>query len=133
MNTMKFIDNMKKENLNIKVCEVTKNIIEELIQQKTIKNRGAFVKNAINKICFSTKYKYNVMVFNLAEEHHYRFEGIKTYDDLIYPEDGTIFGVWVFEYGTFENCGARGFDNWAFNGNFTRNSQGNKVNFKIVR
>ena len=74
-------------------------------------------------------HKYNVIVFNLNEEHRHKLEGIKFYASTEYT-DGTKFGVWVFDSGFFINKGARGWDNWAMIGSFSKNKAGNVVTFR---
>lgn len=81
-------------------------------------NRDAFVKNVLNTVWYGAGERYNVMVFNLNVDHEERLSGVQFYGSVNY--DGIIYGIWVFESGTFENKGDGGYINWAFRGWFER-------------
>ena len=93
---------------------------------KTAANREAFVRNLMYTAFYASNQKYNVMVFNLAVGQEHSLTGVKAYASAVY--DGIIYGVWVFESGTFENKGDGGWINWAFKGWFDRN--GMHVSFR---
>ena len=98
---------------------------------KNIKNRAGFVRSLINSEMYKSKTPYNVMVFNLRHKYKANLHGIKSYTEHVFPGDGTKFGVWRFERGTFENQrNKRGWNNWGFMGRYDRNWRGNKVFFK---
>ncbi len=78
---------------------------------------------------YKSEQKYNVLVFNLNEEHVQKLEGIQFYGSTDYS-DGIKFGIWIFESGVFENKGARGWNNWAMIGTFRKNSSGNVITFR---
>lgn len=81
-------------------------------------NRGAFVKNLANTAFYKAGQKYNVMVFNLNMGYEQSFQNVKLYASATH--NGIIFGIWVFESGTFQNKGDGGYINWAFHGWFDR-------------
>lgn len=56
--------------------------------------------------------RYNVMVFNLSQNYEDRFNGVKTFATA--NLGNVVYGIWVFESGTFKNNGDGGRDNWAF-------------------
>lgn len=82
-------------------------------------NRDAFVIDTMYKSFYGAGQKYNVMVFNLNVAHHQAFTGVQMYASVKYGD--IIYGIWVFECGTFENQGDGGYINWAFMGWFNRN------------
>lgn len=82
-------------------------------------NRDAFVKNLSYTAFYSAGSRFNVMVFNLNVDHDYSLQGVYAYGSANY--DGIIYGIWVFEEGTFVNKGDGGYINWAFIGWFDRN------------
>ena len=88
-------------------------------------NREAWVKSVRNKAYYSAGGKYNALVFNLAVSHTHNLSGVKFYSEATYGN--LVYGVWVFERGTFNNYGDGGYINWAFQGSFKRN--GMQVNF----
>lgn len=81
-------------------------------------NRDAFVINVRNTVWYNAGQRYNVMVFNLNVAHEERFSGVKFYGSVNY--NGIIYGIWVFESGTFKNNGDGGYINWAFRGWYDR-------------
>lgn len=89
-------------------------------------NREGFVKNVRNTAFFKADAKYNVMVFNLSQAHRDRFQGVKLYASATYGD--IVYGIWVFESGTFYNDGDGGYINWAFRGWFDRD--GGEVRFR---
>lgn len=78
---------------------------------------------------YKCEQKYNVIVFNLNENHEQKLTNIKFYGTAKYA-DGTRFGIWVFESGLFRNKGARGWQNWAMVGSFRKDSSGNVITFR---
>lgn len=90
-------------------------------------NRDAFVKNLLNTAWYAAGEKYNVMVFNLDVDHDENLENVQLYGSSTY--EGIIYGIWVFESGTFENKGDGGYINWAFRGWFERD--GGFVSFHL--
>ena len=87
-------------------------------------NRDAFVKDVRNKVYYRFDQKYNVMVFNLNQDHWHDLEGGVHYESADYH--GIPYGVWVFEGGKFQNKGEGGYINWAFEGDFGRSGDGGK-------
>lgn len=65
--------------------------------------------------------RYNVMVFNLSQNYEDRFNGVKTFATA--NLGNVVYGIWVFESGTFKNNGDGGWDNWAFRGWFDRQNK----------
>ncbi len=72
------------------------------------------------------KKQYNVMVFNLSQDHEQRFKNVKYYTSANYH--GITYGIWLFDEGTFKNKGDGGWINWAFRGRFDRD--GGYVKFR---
>lgn len=92
------------------------------------RNRGAFVRDLLYTAFYRSGQGYNVIVFNLAEDHRQRLYGVTFYGSVAFS-DRTRFGIWVFEYGTFENLGARGWHNWGMIGSFKKSKDGSKIFF----
>ncbi len=88
-------------------------------------DRSAFVKNLMESTFYAAGQQYNVMVFNLGQNYHDQFSGVKFYGSAMYQN--LTFGIWAFESGEFTNQGDGGWINWAFRGSFERN--GNQVKF----
>jgi hypothetical protein len=62
---------------------------------------------------YQSKYPgYNVMVFYSENSYSSNLEGAKPTEHAIC--NGYGYYVWVFESGTFENKGSRGYSNWCF-------------------
>ena len=93
------------------------------------RNRASFVRDLLYTAFYRSGQTHNVMVFNLAEEHHQRLYGVVFYGSIGYI-DGTRFGVWVFESGVFENHGARGWHNWGMIGSFKKSKNGETIYFQ---
>ena len=125
-------------NINLDVLGIGKSIGQAIGKRQ---NRAAFVKSIRNKAFYAANsrktlrksrrmgYKarrYNVMVFNLAQDHKQSFRGVRFYSNARYGN--LIYGIWVFESGTFVNKGDGGYLNWAFRGQFKRN--GGRVRFR---
>lgn len=87
-------------------------------------NRDAFVKDVRNRVYYRFKEEYNVMVFNLNQDHWHDLEGVVHYESANYH--GIPYGVWVFERGVFQNKGDGGYINWAFAGERHRSGDGGK-------
>lgn len=98
--------------------------------KQTDKDRAGYVKSLLQAAGRTLTKPYNIMIFNLGEDYVENLSGVKFYSSHVFPGDGTTFGLWIFEHGTFENRGGRGWKNWGFMGRFTRNRKGNKVYFK---
>ncbi|OTF74876.1 hypothetical protein BLA29_009699, partial [Euroglyphus maynei] len=92
------------------------------------RNRGAFVRDLLYTAFYRSGQQYNVIVFNLAEEHQQRLYGVNFYGSVSFT-DGTRFGIWVFEHGIFENHGARGWHNWGMIGSFKKSKDGATIYF----
>ncbi|APT48772.1 stress protein [Bacillus pumilus] len=81
-------------------------------------NRSGFVKSVMESTFYAAGGRYNVMVFNLSQNYEDRFNGVKTFATA--NLGNVVYGIWVFESGTFKNNGDGGWDNWAFRGWFDR-------------
>ncbi|MFI8623808.1 stress protein [Bacillus altitudinis] len=81
-------------------------------------NRSGFVKGVMESTFYAAGARYNVMVFNLSQNYQDRLNGVKTFATVQYGK--VVYGIWVFESGTFKNNGDGGWDNWAFRGWFDR-------------
>lgn len=92
------------------------------------RNRGAFVRDLLYTAFYRSGQQYNVIVFNLAEEHQQRLYGVNFYGSVAF-NDGTRYGIWVFENGIFENHGARGWHNWGMIGSFKKSKDGSTIYF----
>jgi hypothetical protein len=103
-------------NVDVDVLGIVNSIKSSI---KSARNREGFVKNLCNTAFYSAKQRYNVMVMNLSQGHDSRLSGVKFYASANY--DKVIYGIWVFESGTFTNKGDAGYINWAFRGGFQRN------------
>lgn len=93
------------------------------------RNRAAFVRDLLYTAFYKSGQGYNVIVFNLSEEHRQRLYGVLFYGSIQYS-DGTRFGVWVFEHGVFENHGNRGWHNWGMIGSFKKSNNGETIYFQ---
>ena len=93
------------------------------------RNRGAFVRDLLYTAFYRSGQEYNVIVFNLAEEHQQQLYGVNFYGSVAFT-DGTRFGIWVFEHGKFENHGARGWHNWGMIGSFKKSKDGATIYFR---
>lgn len=93
------------------------------------RNRAAFVRDLLYTAFYRSGQSYNVIVFNLGEEHRQRLYGVLFYGSVAHP-DGTRFGVWIFEHGVFENNGARGWHNWGMIGSFKKSKNGDIIYFQ---
>lgn len=102
-------------NVDVDVREISRDIANAV---SSADNRDAFVKDVRNRVYYGFKQKYNVMVFNLNQDHWYNLEGEVFYHSVYYG--GIPYGIWVFEGGVFQNKGDGGFINWAFEGDFHR-------------
>ena len=105
-------------------------IIEESIVQRSLLTRSAFVRRAVDKISFETERRYNVLIFDMSETFIENFHGIQSFETLAYIEDNRIFGVWVFEHGTFEIYGNAGEDNLGMFGFYEISANGKTICFK---
>jgi hypothetical protein len=103
-------------NVNVDVLGIAKSIISGI---NSARNRGGFVKNLCNTAFYGARQRYNVMVINLSNAYEERLSGVKFYASANY--DKVIYGIWVFESGTFINKGDGGYINWSFRGRFQRN------------
>ncbi|MBP5973714.1 hypothetical protein HW132_13445 [Brasilonema sp. CT11] len=113
-------------NLNIDPSELTKQI-NDLVVAKN--NREGFVKGLMEKANQAANGKLNVMVFNLSQPYENQIRGQKYFEQVDYH--GVLYGIWIFEDGTFINQGDGGFINWAFHGKFQRSGdQGHTVTFE---
>ncbi|QHC23869.1 stress protein [Streptomyces sp. GS7] len=111
-------------NFNIDVLGIA-NKIEASI--KTAQNREGFVKNLRESAFYAAGSQYNVMVMNLSQGYDDHLNGVKAYGSATY--DGVVYGIWVFEDGTFTNLGDGGYINWAFRGWYDRPNNGGLVQF----
>ncbi|KAI2799685.1 hypothetical protein BLOT_011591 [Blomia tropicalis] len=93
------------------------------------KNRASFVRDLLYTAFYRSGQTHNVMVFNLEEEHRQRLYNVQFYGSVTYS-DGSRFGVWVFDYGVFENKGARGWHNWGMIGTFKKSKNGETIYFQ---
>jgi len=109
-------------DVSIDVLGIAKAIAGAIAENE---DRPGWVKNLMESAFFDAGQKYNVMVFNLNENYEHSFNDLVFYGSASY--DGIIFGIWIFESGTFVNQGDGGYINWAFQGWFDRN--GNSVTF----
>ena len=103
-------------NVNVDVLGIINSIKSSI---KSARNREGFVKNLCNTAFYSARQRYNVMVMNLSQGYENRLSGVKFYASANY--DQVIYGIWVFESGTFTNQGDAGYINWAFTGWYQRN------------
>lgn len=104
-------------NFNIDLIELGEKIIDAFTGSSD-DNREAFVINLRNTAYYEADEQYNVMVFNLAVSHSDQLEGVQVYGSANYGD--LIYGIWVFESGTFVNEGDGGYINWAFIGQWDR-------------
>lgn len=98
---------------------------------KTSRNRSGFVKGVMQSAYYNVgKQKYNVMVFNLSQDHDAtKLKGVKAFKTANY--DGVTYGIWIFKSGEFINKGHGGWINWAFKGRFQRTGKdGHHVKFR---
>lgn len=102
-------------NVNFDVLGIANAIINAVNANA---NRSGFVKGVMESTFYAAGGKYNVMVFNLSQNYKDQFKGVKTFATT--TRDGVVYGIWVFESGTFTNLGDGGWDNWAFRGWFDR-------------
>lgn len=101
--------------------------IENLV--KASQNRSGFVRGLMQQANYAARGKYNVMVFNMSQDHDFSPRGTQFFKQAVY--DGVYYGIWIFEDGTFTNKGDGGYINWAFSGKFQRTGkQGHTVNFQ---
>ena len=99
-------------------------IAELIIQRVGIdENRDAFVKGMAMETFQAYEQKYNVMVFNLNQDHDFEIDQV---DFKTVEYDGTPYGVWIIREGEFTNQGDGGFENWAFQGKFDREGEDGK-------
>ncbi|CUB44704.1 stress response protein YvgO [Bacillus velezensis] len=105
-------------NVNLDVLGIANSIRDAVVQNA---NRPGFVKNMMESTFYSAGQKYNVMVFNLAQNYDDHFRGVKFYGSAVL--NGVVYGIWVFEDGEFTNQGDGGWDNWAFRGWFDRDGK----------
>lgn len=105
-------------NVNLDVLGIANSIRDAVVQNA---NRSGFVKNMMESTFYSAGQKYNVMVFNLAQNYEDHFRGVKFYGSAVL--NGVVYGIWVFEDGEFTNQGDGGWDNWAFRGWFDRDGK----------
>lgn len=110
-------------SVSIDVLGIANNISNAI---STAQNREAFVKNLTSVAFYQASSRYNVMVFNLGQAHRDHLQGVKLYASANYVD--IVYGIWVFESGTFYNDGDGGFINWAFIGRFNRD--GGSVYFR---
>ena len=86
----------------------------------------------MNKMMYSSKGKYSVLVFNLRQ--NYRWANSPDPENTLYTsvEYGRrTYGIWMFkDYSVFENLGDGGFINWALYGKFERDR--GKVTFNKI-
>ena len=94
-------------------------------EAREARNRSAFVKNTCNIAMHHSKYRLNVMVFNLQQDARYHLKGVQAYRSVNYG--GKTYGVWVFSSGWFVNQGHGTFDNWCFNGEYSRSGKRGKT------
>ncbi|MCP9985857.1 hypothetical protein LUX01_03205 [Streptomyces sudanensis] len=88
-------------------------------------DRGAFVREAVDKAFEAAGGWHNVMLSNLSHNYEDRFQGTRLYANVKW---GNVhYGLWVFESGEFTNNGDGGWINWGFRGWFDRN--GSHVKF----
>ncbi|MGW5849009.1 hypothetical protein ACWFQ8_13845 [Streptomyces sp. NPDC055254] len=89
-------------------------------------DRGAFVRDAVDKAFNAAGGRHNVMLFNLSQNYDDQFQGTRVYANVQW---GNIhYGLWIFESGQFTNNGDGGWINWGFVGWFERNGGHVKFN-----
>ena len=89
-------------------------------------DRGAFVRDAVDKAFNAAGGRHNVMLFNLSQNYNDQFQGTRVYANVQW---GNIhYGLWIFESGQFTNNGDGGWINWGFVGWFERNGGHVKFN-----
>lgn len=102
-------------------------------------NREGFVKGLLYTAQQQLGARYNVMVFNLGQNHDPSgLKGVAYFQ--AFSNKDVNYGVWAFEEGVFKNLGDGGFINWAFSGDFERQSEngqpdatGKRVAFKKLQ
>lgn len=94
---------------------------------KTANNREGFVRDVSYQAYYNAGgQQYNVVVMNLSQDHDPSgLQGVVGYSDATY--DGVVYGVWIFEQGTFVNNGDGGYINWAAYGLINRVSDSTMV------
>jgi hypothetical protein len=94
---------------------------------KSAANRDGFVRDVSYQAFYNAGgQQYNVVVMNLSQDHDPSgLRGVVGYSDATY--DGVVYGVWIFEEGTFVNNGDGGYINWAAYGLIDRVSDSTMV------
>jgi hypothetical protein len=102
-------------------------------------NRGGAVKQMRDYAYINYGHqRYNVMVFNTNQNYDASKLNVSYPPGLVdakgFPQgvltvhyNGIPFNIWFIDSGTFVNQGDGGFDNWAFDGNWSRTGQDNKT------
>ncbi|MET8981197.1 stress protein [Streptomyces sp. NPDC004539] len=92
--------------------------VAEAISKIKEKNRGEFVKKAVNAAFMQSGRRYNVVIMNLSQDYDERLQGERLYANIRY---GSInYGLWIADKGKFANKGDGGYINWGFRGWFKR-------------
>lgn len=99
--------------------------VAERISQISEKDRGTFVRRAVETAFEVSGSRYNVVMMNLSQGYNERLQGLRLYGNVRW--DGISYGLWIAEAGQFTNTGDGGYINWAFKGWYNRD--GMTVNF----
>ncbi len=99
--------------------------VAEQITRIQEKDRGEFVRRAVDAAFAASGSRYNVIMMNLSQGYNDRLQGLRLYGNVRW---GAIsYGLWIAEAGQFTNTGDGGYINWGFKGWYNRD--GMTVNF----
>ncbi|MFD3538431.1 hypothetical protein ACFWUQ_02890 [Streptomyces sp. NPDC058662] len=93
--------------------------IAEALRGIKTDDRGAFVRDAVDKAFNAAGGRHNVMLFNLSQNYNDQFQGTRVYANVKWGNNH--YGLWIFESGQFTNNGDGGWINWGFVGWYERN------------
>ena len=106
-------------NVDIDVAALSKMLIDVI---RSARNRGAFVKDTLNKCMYSSKGNYSILVYNL--QRNYKWDNAPDVANTLYTSVNyarVTYGIWMFkDYSVFQNLGDGGYLNWAFFGKIQR-------------
>lgn len=110
-----------KLNMDLNVNQLIQ-YIDGKVQKSA--NRPGFVRSMCNEFFYDLNGQYNIMLFNLNQDHVPDLKGVAFYRNIRY--DGIPYGLWVFDSGTFTNKGDGGYINWCMFGSHERKGKDGK-------